>query len=494
MRSPLQTLGSLVARTPVAFTQARTAFAGAHTPAGNPEAQMAAMGTVGTLFAIVSGLAADVAEVDWHMHRLRQRSGVCDDCGERGVTQVEDHLALRLWNKPNDFYTGYEFREAFTQHIELTGEGWWVVERGAVSDLPVGLWCPRPDRMAPVPDPETFLAGYTYRQPGGHFVPLNLDEVIQIRLPNPLDPYRGLGPVQALMVDLDAVRYTADWNRRFFLNSAEPGGIIEVPSALDDTAFKRLRAQWGEHHKGIRNAHRVGILENGMKWVDRHFSQRDMQFTELRRLGKEEIREAFRYPVFMLGTVEDVNRSTADASQAFYAQHHTVPRLKRIKNALNTELLPMFGSTGQGVEFVFANPVPSDREADNEERNSRTSAYKTLIEAGVHPADAALVVGLPPMRIAPTPTAAPVVAQLTGTGWWDQGPVPDVDDAMRWEAVEHLDDDTCEPCRDNHGKLYRNRADAWKDYPGGSGYVKCEGRDNCRGRVVRRGKKGEGNE
>ena len=60
--------------------------------------------------------------------------------------------------------------------------------------------------------------------------------------------------------------------------------------------------------------------------------------------------------------------------------------------------------------------------------------------------------------------------------------------AQRWVANAHIDENTCQPCKDNDGKLYRNREQAYADYPGGEGYVNCEGRSNCRCTVVKRGK------
>lgn len=60
--------------------------------------------------------------------------------------------------------------------------------------------------------------------------------------------------------------------------------------------------------------------------------------------------------------------------------------------------------------------------------------------------------------------------------------------AQRWIARAKMDENSCQPCKDNNGRLYKNRADAYADYPGGSGYVKCEGRTNCRCTVVKRGK------
>lgn len=439
------------------------------------------MGSNGTVFSIVNRTSTSVAAVNWHMHRIRQRNTstvVCPVCDKPGVTLLEDHLALRIWNKPNDFYTRQELVETGQQHNDLTGETWLLVEHDErVPGLPLGLWTVRPDRMEPVPSKRDFLAGYIYRSPTGEQIPLGLDEVIQMRVPDPEDPYRGLGAIQAAMRDIDSARLAAEWNRNFFLNSAEPGGIIQTDGRLSDDEFNELRARWSEQHRGVSRAHRVAILE-GHTWVDRKYTMRDMQFTELRSLSRDMIREAFGLPKFALGDVDDVNRSTADASKAWFAEQVTVPRLDRWRAALNNDFLPLFGSTGQGVEFAYDNPVPPDRESENAARDSKTAAWATLVNAGAHPDDAASVVGLPPMRVTVRP--APTI------------PAPDPDaqpsNAMRWEAVETVDDDTCDACRDNHGKTYRNRADAYADYPGGSGYVKCQGRDNCRGRVVKRGK------
>ncbi|MEV0618551.1 phage portal protein [Nonomuraea sp. NPDC050404] len=361
-----------------------------------------AMGSNGTVFAIVSRTSISTASVDWHMHRIRVRNAstaVCPLCDKPGVDLLEDHLALRIWNKPNDFYTRQELVESGQQHNDLTGETWLIVERDErLPGLPLGLWVVRPDRMEPVPSKEQFLAGYIYRAPGGERIPLALDEVIQIRMPDPEDPYRGLGPVQAAIRDVDSARLAAEWNRNFFLNSAEPGGIIETDGRLGDDEFNELQARWSEQHRGVSRAHRVAILE-GHKWVDRKYTIRDMQFTELRTLSRDMIREAYGLPKFALGDVDDVNRAVAETSKAWFAEQITVPRLERWKLALNTEFLPLFGSTGQGVEFAYNDPVPPDATAANEARDSKTAAWAALVREGAHPDDAADVVGLPRMRM-----------------------------------------------------------------------------------------------
>jgi HK97 family phage portal protein len=453
-------------------------------------AQLESMGSVGTLFAIVNRTAKAEAGIEWGLYR-KAKSGKKED-----RTQVTAHAALDLWNRPNAFYTQSVFVEAGAQHKQLTGEMWWVIARNERSTLPLEMWPVRPDRITPVPHPEEFLSGYMYTGPDGQQVALRKEDVIFIRTPHPTDPYRGIGPVQALLTDLDAVRYSAEWNRNFFLNSAEPGGIIEVPNSLGDDEFGELRDRWNEQHKGIANAHRVAILEHG-KWVDRKFTQRDMQFAELRTLSGEVIREAFGFPKPMLGTTEDVNRANGDAGERMFARWLVVPDLEAMRDALNNQLLPLYGATGQGLEFDYVNPVPEDVEKEATQLTARANAAKALGDTGLWDADDILsAVGLPEMRraVAPGPTPAALPAAS-----WDETVAgllgEDVENAQRWVVKITDDGDTCHNCREQDGRTYKNREQAYEDYPGGEGYVRCEGvpyGNACRCKVVKRGRKGEG--
>jgi len=248
--------------------------------------------------------------------------------------------------------------------------------------------------MRPIEDADDYVSGYMYTSPDGQDIELQVSEVIFFRMPNPYDMYRGMGPVHAVMAELDSVRYSSEWNRNFFINGAEPGGIIQVDKRLDDEEFNEMCIRWDEQHKGVANAHRVAIIEQGT-WIDRKFSQRDMQFVELNQLGREIIREAFGISKFMLGLVDDVNRATAEASEYTFAKNMTVPRLNRIKGGINNDLLPMFG--GDSYEFDYASPVPDDEETKADVLYKKAQAVKTLIDAGYDPAEVLETAGLPPM-------------------------------------------------------------------------------------------------
>ncbi|HEY6020400.1 MAG TPA: phage portal protein [Candidatus Paceibacterota bacterium] len=379
-----------------------------------------AYGSVGTLFAIVRQIFEAFAAVEWH---LFQRTSVRDKSRRR---EILGSSFMDVWNMPNPFMTGRFFRESCQQHLELVGETDILLV--TVGGIVIEMWPVRPDRLRPVKSPTAFLTGWIYTGPDGEEVPLTLDQVLQIKLPNPADPYRGMGPVQAMLSDIDAARYSAEWNRNFFINGARPGGIIKVDYKMDDEEFEAFVNRWRRQHQGTANAHRVAVLENAT-WQDVQFSMEDMQFVELRNLPRELIREAFAFPKPMLGTVDDVNRANAQAGKEIMAENLTIPRLARWKDTINNFLLPRFAG-GQNMLMDFDDPTPMNHDQANAQLAAQTSAFKTLIDAGVEPDDAALVCGLPPMNMvavakglqtAPTPQPG---APDTGTDTPDQ-PTPD---------------------------------------------------------------------
>ncbi|HEY3480815.1 MAG TPA: phage portal protein, partial [Streptomyces sp.] len=152
--------------------------------------QLGAMATNGTVFGIVNKTSTAVAKTEWHLYR-KAKSGKDED-----RVEVTSHAALDLINKPNPFMSRMGLFEILQQHLDLAGEACLLVSRStnrALRNIPLELWPIRPDRIDPVPHPTKYLAGWVYTSPDGEKVPLETDEVIHVRMPNPLDLYRGLG-------------------------------------------------------------------------------------------------------------------------------------------------------------------------------------------------------------------------------------------------------------------------------------------------------------
>lgn len=380
----------------------------------------------GTVFAIVSLLAEKPASVNWRLYRKPPQDGrvryTTGDLGSDMRVEVVQHPALKMLNKPNSFHSRFEYFEGSNQHAELTGETIWVLDRENALRMPTSMWYVTPHRMEPVPDPEQFLLGWVYTAPDGTTIPLRADEVIMEKRPDPADPYRGQGPVAAIMPNIEQQRYATEYMRNTFINGASPGGTILTDNTLTEPEFEELMDRWRESHQGVARAGAIGVLENGNKWVPNPVNNRDLEYGNLRMMNRDEMREAWRIHRHMLGIADDVNRANAETADETFNGEQVIPRLNRRRETLNNKLLPMFGD--DKVEFDYDNPQTPDREQENEELLAKTKAFATLVDAGVDPDDAAEVVGLPVMKMVERATQAPALPPA----WVPTSPVPDPDD------------------------------------------------------------------
>ncbi len=365
-------------------------------PDRNLQGYLSAYGEVGWLFAVVSRIAEGVSEAKWRLYSVNPK-------GER--TLIYNHAVLDAIEFTNPFQTWQEFIELHQIYMGLTGECFWIINKNRLGE-PQELWIAPPDKMSVVPSKTEFVAGYIY-QIGSEKIPLTREEVIHHKLPNPTNPYRGLGPAQALVIDLDSELYAGKWNRNFFYNSARPDGILAFEGMLSEEQFDRLKKQWGERHEGVSRAHKIGLLEGGGKYQQIQFNAKDMDFKGLRLLNRDNILGIYGMPLSVMGITENVNKANAEAGDYTFARWLVKPRLNRIKNKLNEQLLPMFKGA-KTLELDFDEVVPQTTEQRIAQAQSGiTAGYMTINEArqmnGLDPIPAGDML-LTPLNLIPTPT------------------------------------------------------------------------------------------
>jgi HK97 family phage portal protein len=364
------------------------------------------------VYSIVLRRASDAARIPWALYRNTPSAEGVDD----NRTEIPDHAMLRVWRRPNPTYqkTGRAFRQIMLMWLDIIGEATAVVTTWGPGRMaqPSELWPVRPDRLAPIPDPYNGIAGWIHTSEDGEQTPLRDDQVLQIKYPNPLDPLRGLSPVLATMIEIDASILSAEWFRDFYLNSAQPGGIVGTDEHLTRGDMDEWILRWNEQHGGPGNAHRVALMDKGAKWMGSTMSMVDQQFVELNQMTRGHVREAFGMPKTIMGQTEDVNRATADAAQVVYARYGLQDRIDLLGEMANVELLPRYSTArvpaGAPPKYCLEpaeDVVPADREADNAERDSRVGAFAAVVDRGGDPDETLKAFGLP--RITVTKPASP---------------------------------------------------------------------------------------
>lgn len=378
----------------------------------------------GTARVNIGLLAYTVASQEWKLFRKQPQDGrrryTTSDQGSDQRTEVVNHQALNVLARPAQVtyegvtipaFTRMQMMELAGIWFEATGKAHLIIDRDPRSSIPLGLWPVPPTRMQPVGGgPTNWLRGWIYTSPDGREqIPLDPTDVLFLRSPDPEDLFGGCGALEAVLPQIEAIRSASDWNRNFFLNGARPDGVLQTDGELTDDQFDTLAERWRESHQGTARAHRIAVLENGVTYVPAQQSMRDMDFVQLMAGGGDRVRESIGVGKTMSGVSDDVNRANAQTAQEVYAAWLIRPRLNRWRDLFNGQFLALFGSAGTDVEFDYVYPEPVNREADNAELTAKCAAFAALVGAGADPEDAAMVVGLPAMRMRITARDIPAV-------------------------------------------------------------------------------------
>ena len=58
---------------------------------------------------------------------------------------------------------------------------------------------------------------------------------------------------------------TEEYGAKFFANGAAPAGVLEHPGTIKDPM--RVKESWNSAYQGSANAHKIAVLEEGMKYT-----------------------------------------------------------------------------------------------------------------------------------------------------------------------------------------------------------------------------------
>lgn len=195
-----------------------------------------------------------------------------------------DPLA-QLIARPNRWQSWVEFQQLNEVYYNLAGNCYIYIERKRGQDVPAQMLTLRPDRVRIVPDTNGGIKGYFYVPEGvgeNDRVPLLPQDVIHVKLPNPLDPLEGMGyglsPVAPMARSGDVDNAVTKYLKLFFQNGAMPQGALtfSVPMNNDDVAQARRR--WQEIYGGVDNWSDIAVLDNGGKYERLALSFDEMGF------------------------------------------------------------------------------------------------------------------------------------------------------------------------------------------------------------------------
>jgi HK97 family phage portal protein len=313
-----------------------TGFFFGGTSSGKTVNERTAMQTT-AVYACVRVLAEAIASLPLHIYRTTKE----------GKEKAIDHpLYVLLHHEPNPEMTSFVFRETLMGHLLLWGNAYAQIIRDGRGRV-VALYPLMPDKMT-VDRTEQGTVYYLYHTEGAT-VPLRNDEVFHIPGLG-FDGLLGYSPIAMSKNAIGMAIATEEYGASFFSNGANPGGVLEHPGVVKDPA--RIRESWNALYQGSKNAHRVAVLEEGMKFHSIGIPPEQAQFLETRKFQLNEIARIFRIPPHMIGDLEKSSFSNIEQQSLEFVMYTLDPWVIRWEQALFRAL---FSPTEKREYFVKFN-------------------------------------------------------------------------------------------------------------------------------------------
>ena len=303
------------------------------TTSGKPVNERTAMQTT-AVYACVRILAEAIASLPLHVYEYQ------DDGGKK---LVHDHpLYYLLHDEPNPEMTSFVFRETLMSHLLIWGNAYAQIIRDGAGRV-LGLYPLLPDKMEVQRDDQGNIY-YVYSRNSDENpmfkeygnIKLKAEDVLHI----PGLGFDGLIGYSPIAMAKNAVGMTLaceEYGASFFANGANPGGVLEHPGVLKDPS--KVRESWNSVYRGVNNAHKIAVLEDGMKYQQIGIPPEEAQFLETRKFQINEIARLYRIPPHMVGDLDKSSFSNIEQQSLEFVKYTLDPWVIRWEQSLQRSLL-----------------------------------------------------------------------------------------------------------------------------------------------------------
>lgn len=334
----------------------------------------------GYVYTTVSAIAEDTGSMQVELFRRVQKGDKID------LKPVVRHPFLDLLRRPNPDMSQFELLELTQTYMELCGEAFWYLVPGDVSRRPTSFIPIRPDLVVSVAvdedDPLGTVTGYIVENGKGERMPFDRDEILHFKKPNPIDPYRGVGTVQAALTYIQTEEAASKWTRNAIHNVGRPSGIVGIDGTIGDKEYQEFKENFTAEVNGVENAGKTLFIRNAQKIT---FQKLGMELSEinlegLKNLSRDDIMAMWRVSKTMLGIGEGVKMSSSKENRAVWMENVVTKKMHRLVDTIEAKLIDRWGDQNLVVDYVDPSPAfHEDAREDFKAGGLTLNEYRTHI-------------------------------------------------------------------------------------------------------------------
>ena len=303
------------------------------TTSGKPVNETTAMQTT-AVYACVRILSEAIASLPVHVYEYKDGGG---------KEMVIDHpLYQVLHDEPNPEMTSFVFRETLMSHLLIWGNAYAQIIRDGAGRV-LGLYPLLPNKMDVQRDDKGEIY-YVYSRSSDEnpnfkeYGDIKLQKEDLLHIPGlGFDGLIGYSPIAMAKNAVGMTLACEEYGASFFANGANPGGVLEHPGVLKDPS--KVRDSWNAVYRGTSNAHKIAVLEEGMKYQQVGIPPEEAQFLETRKFQINEIARLYRIPPHMVGDLEKSSFSNIEQQSLEFVKYTLDPWVIRWEQSLQKALL-----------------------------------------------------------------------------------------------------------------------------------------------------------
>ncbi len=244
--------------------------------------------TISAVYACKNVLAQDESVLPLNLFRR-----IVNADGTEGKERATDHpLFTVLRFQSNEDQTALEFRSMMMGHLVLRGNAFAQIFRNGQGQV-VALVPLHPDRVK-VERLENGRIRFKVRGADNRERTLVKEEVFHLKFQS-VDGLVGRSVVTFARDSMGLALGGEKFGSARFSQDGTPKGILKnVSGALNEEQRIRLRDSWNAASRGLNNAGKTALLEEGLEWQQIGLNAEDMQFLGLREFQVLEIARWFR--------------------------------------------------------------------------------------------------------------------------------------------------------------------------------------------------------
>jgi HK97 family phage portal protein len=290
----------------------------------------------------------------------RKRGLVCKAVETR---EVVDHQVLDLLYRANDVHNFLDLIEITNVYLDFVGNSYWLIRFDA-DGYPCELYVLPSWAVTPLTkdNGEGIIIGYEY-EAGGVKKTYSVEEIIHFTsMKDPMNPYSsGLAPLRAcydeVMVGLAQLGYI----NQTLQNAAKPSLLASPKNPMNSDDAERLAKEFFQRHShtGIGGIH---VATDPVDLTVINYNPRDVAELKILDMVRNAVCVTFRVPPNSL-MLQDSNLASAKVAQYNLAVNAIQPRLIRILEKINSDLIARYYSDRLFLEAVDV--VPADEAEDH---------------------------------------------------------------------------------------------------------------------------------